>query len=268
MVGAPPFLARVLPPAGPAVPRLVVRGGARVMAVPGRYSVTYLLLGRSEVAIVDVGSAADAPRILASLAALDVPRRAVRCVVPSHLHFDHAMGIDALARALGVPVALGPVAWEHVARGWPLRFPRGRHLARNLLTWPLPGLPSLAREDWRHGLGFGFPWSRDAFRADLVALDPEGGLPGLPGWSVLPTPGHADDAIALFHEDGGVLVAGDTIRNFYGGEWNPVQVDAAAFRRTQALLTSLPVATACPGHGPVLEGTGRLARLKTPRWRP
>ena len=133
-----------------------------------------------------------------------------------------------------------------------------------MATWPLQGLPFFPLVDWREGMDFGFPWSRNRFDADLgPPLEPGDALPGLPGWRVLATPGHADDAVCLHHAAAGLLVAGDTVRNFHGGEWNPLLVDEAAFSETRRELLALPVEVVFPGHGPVLEGRGVLERLRT-----
>ena len=260
-----PLLARLLAPAGPASARLVTGGDAAVMAVPGRYSVTYLVLGPGAVAVADVGSAADVPRILAALDWLGRPAREVRCVLPTHLHFDHVMGIDVLARRLGVPVAMGRVAHEHVTGGRGLRFPRGPRFSRIFWgAWLMQGMPFPTARDWLRGLDFGTPWGRDRFRAPLwPAVDHGTPMPGLPGWTVLATPGHADDAIGLYHAGAGFLVAGDTVRNFLGGEWNPLVVDEDAFSRTRSMLRGLDIRAVFPGHGPVLEGPGVLDRLRS-----
>lgn len=259
-----PLLARWLAPAGPPAVRLVRRGGAAVLAVPGRYSVSYLLLTAEAVAVVDVGSAADVPRILAALEWLGRAPAEVRHVVPTHLHFDHVMGIDVLARHLRAPVTLGRTAFEHVLRGSRLRFPPGARSWHAVATWPLQGLPFFPAADWLGGMGFGFPWSRNRFTAALgPALEPGGDIPDLPGWTVLATPGHSDDAVCLHHPEAGLLVAGDTVRNFHGGEWNPLLVDEVAFAETRRALLAQRVEFVFPGHGPVLEGPDVLTRLRT-----
>jgi glyoxylase-like metal-dependent hydrolase (beta-lactamase superfamily II) len=183
---------------------------------------------------------------------------------------DHIMGVDALALRLGVPVTLGTVAHAVVTAGRPSRFPRPLHLLRAIPTYFLQGAPLVPVVDLRRGLDFGFPWSKNRFRAPLAAFaaDPEP-LPGLPGWRVLDTPGHADDAICLYHAAAGFLVAGDTIRNFLGGEWNPLLCDAAAYADTRRRLAELPVRTIFPGHGPLIEGEAAMHALRTlPAWMP
>jgi hydroxyacylglutathione hydrolase len=260
-----PLFARLTAPAGPPRARLVERAGAAVMAVPGRYSVSYLLLGEDAIIVADVGSATDVDLILRALEWLGRPRRQVRAVMPTHLHFDHIMGIDPLARRLGVPVLLGDVAAAHVRRGVSPRYPGGWRLWRAVLTWPMQGLPFPPLADWQGGLDFGFPWAHNAFRAPLGPVLTDGApLPDLSGWTALATPGHAPDDVCLYHAAARFLVAGDTVRNFLGGEWNPLITAPDAMRRTRARLAALPVETVFPAHGPVLEGPDVLRRLRDP----
>ncbi len=258
-----PLMARLSAPPGPAEARLVQRGSAAVLAVPGRYCVSYLLLGPRSVTAVDVGSAADLPQILAAMNWLGRPSQSLRQVIPSHLHFDHIMGVDALARRCGAQVLLGRTARQAVAGQRRLRWPPKRNLPRGFVTWLMQGMPLLPAEDWHDGLDFGFPWGKNRFQAPLApALDHGDAVPGLPGWVLLETPGHADDAVALYHRQARFLVAGDTARNFLGGEWNPMICDRQAFARTRELLQQLSVETLFPAHGPLLQGPRVLWRLR------
>ena len=261
-----PLLARLTAPAGPPEPRIVARAGATVVAVPGRYCVSYLLLGPDAVVIADIGSLTDHPLLHQALAWIDRPASQVQTILPTHLHMDHVIGIDAFARRLGVPVTLGLVAHDAVTRGRKLRFPRGLHTLRALPTYLMQGAPPPALPDWSTRLDFGFPWSRNRFRAALAPPLADGDeLPGLPGWTVLHTPGHADDAICLHHRAARFLVAGDTVRNFLGGEWNPLGCDPEDYDRTKQRLRALSpeVETVFPGHGPILDGRGVINRLRT-----
>jgi glyoxylase-like metal-dependent hydrolase (beta-lactamase superfamily II) len=263
-----PLVARLLAPAGPAVPRTLERAGARVVVVPGRYSVSYLVVAPDGgVAIIDAGSITDGPAILKALKTVGSAPRDVRMLIPSHLHCDHIAGMDRLALCLGAPVALGRVARELVDAGRRLRFPGLSAAWHTFGGWPLQGAPIVPLEDWRRGWDFGFPWSRNRFRAGRGPTLEDGMvLPGFPGWTVLETPGHSDDTISLWHAASGFLVCGDTVRNFYGGEWNPLVTDAAAFAATRKRLRGLPVRTVFPGHGPVLDGSRVLRKLMIVRW--
>lgn len=247
-------------------PATADRPSAAVLAVPGRYSVTYLLLGPQDAAIVDCGSEEDIGRVLAALAWLGRPLSSVRYVLPTHLHFDHILGVDRLCERLRIPLALGRVAAEHVARGAPLRFPPRRYLLRAVPTWPMQGMPVFSRGDWAH-LRYGFPWSRNRFRARRGPVLRDGDpLPGLPGWTALETPGHSDDSLCLYHRGAGWLVTGDTLRNFLGGEWNPLLADRGAYAQTRARLRALHVRHVLPGHGPVFETPEGLSAIPSRPW--
>lgn len=265
-----PLLARLLSPPGP--PELLRRraAGADVVALPGRYSVTYLLLGPQAVAAVDVGSAGDVPRIVAALRWLGRSTADLRWVVPTHLHFDHVMGVDKLAAETGAQVALGRRSWEAAAEGRRLRYPPRLRLWRALPTWPMQGLPFLHREDRSQGLTYGTPWGDNRFSAPLAPPLQHGAtLDGLPGWTVLHTPGHSDDSLCLWHAAAGFLVCGDTLRNFCGGEWNQLVTDPVDFAGTQTQLRALDVKAIFPGHGPLMEGPDVLQRVRVlPFWMP
>ena len=233
------------------------------MAVPGRYSVTYLIVREDALAIVDVGSISDHARILSAIDWLGRPKSQVRFVIPTHLHFDHAMGIDSLATTLGAHVALGEVALSAVREGRRLPYPKRYLLPKAVPTWIWQGMPVFAIDDLRRGGDFGFPWSRNRFQATTgPELQHKCELEGFPGWTVLSTPGHAADAICLYHAAAGFLIAGDTVRNYYGGEWNSLVCKFADYATTRSLLTSLPISTIFPGHGPVIEGDGVIKKVR------
>lgn len=257
---APPVLARWFTPAGPAGLTLVEAGDGRVLSVPGRYCVTQIIEGPDSLVLADVGSISDLPRIAAAVEWLGKP---VSLVVPTHLHFDHIMGIDAAAKRFGAGICLGQVARTYVESGRRLRFIRRVPAKMGFLVWLWQGLPLFAHEDIPGGFRFGFPWSRNPFTAPLAATLHDGrAVPGLPGWVALETPGHSDDAICLYHSDGGLLVAGDTVRNFQGGEWNTLMSAPAAYLNTQARLSALEIQAVFPGHGPVLIGDAIMTRLQ------
>ncbi len=60
----------------------------------------YLIERAGEYAFVECGTALGVPRLLALLEARGVDRSAVRYVIPTHVHLDHAGGAGALMQAL------------------------------------------------------------------------------------------------------------------------------------------------------------------------
>lgn len=246
-------------PAGPATPQVTAAGDARVISVPGRYTVTQIIDAPGGLALCDVGSGADIPVIEAVVRWLDKP---VVLVVPTHLHFDHIMGINPAAQRFGAEVALGELQHELIEGGRRPRPPKFRTLKHFFKPWFWQGLPFLAREDVPRGFGFGFPWSKNGFSPRGPILKDGAPVPHLDGWEAIATPGHTDEGICLFHRGAGFLVAGDTVRNYLGGEWNPIITDHAAYLRTIDRLKQLHVQAIFPGHGPVLHDHNVIQTLR------
>jgi len=256
---APPLVARLAAPAGP--PRLLsVRAGdVHVVAVPGRYCVSYVIAGDERLVVVDVGSARDVPGLQRVAEWLGKP---VGLIVLTHLHFDHIMGADFAARRLGAPLAMSRVADRCAEDGRSLRALVRWGMPHFWKTWVWQGAPPLSRWDVPYGLDFGFPWSHNRFRSSrLPALCDGDPVPHAAGWRVVDTPGHSDDGLCLYHRDAGLLVAGDTVRNFVGGEWNPLYTDMDDYRATAVRLAELRARVIMPGHGPILRGADLIDRL-------
>lgn len=257
------LLARMAPPVGAAEPRLTFRAGALVLTLPGRYSVTHLVVGDDALAAVDVGSVEDVPALLDAVRWLGRPLSQLRWIVVTHIHFDHLMGVDALAARTGARVAVSRRAFDAFQGGPPLRVPRGGRTTWHFLGgWFYQGLPFFAPADLPIVRRIGMTPSGNPFESPVEPLDDGQELPGLPGWTTVFTPGHSDDSHCLLHAGAGFLVAGDTVRNYLGGEWNGIQSDPDAYVGTRARLAALPVRTIFPGHGPVLDGEGIVTRLR------
>ncbi|MBI5529223.1 MAG: MBL fold metallo-hydrolase [Deltaproteobacteria bacterium] len=254
-----PFLTRVFSPAGPATPCVTESRGARVISIPGRYSVTQIVEGPRALVLADVGSVSDIPLVERAAEWVGKP---VGLVVPTHLHFDHIMGVDEAARRFGAAVALGELANTLVDEERKPRPPIFKTLKHFFVPWFWQGLPLFSREDIPGGLAFGFPWSRNPFTMRGPLLQTGKPVPMLEGWVTLHTPGHTDESICIYHPRSGFLVAGDTVRNYQGGEWNPIITDHAMYRDTIFRLLPLPVRAVFPGHGPVLTGERLLGRLR------
>ena len=65
-----------------------------------RFDAAYLVAEGGRAAFIDTGTAFAAPRLLAALDVLGLPRGAVDWVIATHVHLDHAGGVGQLMRAL------------------------------------------------------------------------------------------------------------------------------------------------------------------------
>ncbi len=64
------------------------------------FDAAYLVVHEGQAAFIDTGTAFAVPRLLATLHALGLANDAVRWVIPTHVHLDHAGGVGQLMAAL------------------------------------------------------------------------------------------------------------------------------------------------------------------------
>jgi glyoxylase-like metal-dependent hydrolase (beta-lactamase superfamily II) len=113
-------------------------------------------------------------------------------IILTHGHFDHIGSLKKLTEEWNVPV---------FAHNLEVPFLTGKS------SYPPPdpsvggGLMSL--------VSFLYPISPINIRNNLNVLPENGGVPGLPEWKYIHTPGHAPGHISLFRESDNVLIAGD-----------------------------------------------------------
>ncbi|MBV8347384.1 MAG: MBL fold metallo-hydrolase [Mycolicibacterium sp.] len=208
----------------------------------------YLITGEHAEVVVDPFR----PRIVEDLTDLLTGRALI--VTATHGHPDHISGAPALAIQHDGEVHLPATTLTYLDGDAEPRTPNLAKLAR---TWPvLFGQPF----DTKAALGFvtatsttGFGTSRGMLwkgPAPAGGLDDGAPLPGAPDWTVIATPGHTDDSIALWHNDSRTLISGDAVITMRKQpRFAPDTVDEAAAARTAARLRTLPVEHLLPGHG-------------------
>jgi glyoxylase-like metal-dependent hydrolase (beta-lactamase superfamily II) len=95
--------------------------GPGVYAIDTRYvrprlDAAHLLIDHGEAAFIDTGTAASIPHLLGALAALNLSPEAVRWVLLTHIHLDHAGGAGALMDALpAATLVVHPRGARHMA---------------------------------------------------------------------------------------------------------------------------------------------------------
>jgi len=182
----------------------------------------------------------------------------------THIHPDHSGSARELARAWDLPVHVHP-------RELPLAA--GRYLpqyANPLDRWLIA--PLLRFAPARRAAA---SQARSSLEGIARALGPDGGVPGLPDWECVPTPGHTPGHVSYFRARDRVLITGDAVltvnaRSLWGTLGGQHQIcgppristwDRTAAARSITRLAGLGPEVLAPGHGtPMTTGTAAALR--------
>jgi glyoxylase-like metal-dependent hydrolase (beta-lactamase superfamily II) len=159
-----------------------------------------------------------------------------RAIVLTHAHPDHAGSASDLAHMWDVTV--------YVRAGELPLPPSGR------IIGALAGVQLPSGREW------------------LSPIDPKAGVPGLPDWQVIPTPGHTRGHLALFREADRALIPGDAVltvnvnslgdvlspRHTLGGPPRIATWNWRAATESVSELARLEPSLLAPGHGRPMAG--------------
>ena len=205
----------------------------------------YLVAGDGEMVLVDTGPPGSETKVVRALDELGLPPHAVRNVVVTHHHPDHAGALAAVLRETGAQ------AWMHAADAAEVRLGNGfrpYRPASGVLSWALERVvvrPTPPRFEPA-------PVAREVTDGDV--------LPG--ALRAVWAPGHSAGQVALvWPEHGGVLVAADACTNLPVLAPSVIYEDLDVGRETLRQLAALDVDTAVFGHGRPIVG-GAAARLR------
>jgi glyoxylase-like metal-dependent hydrolase (beta-lactamase superfamily II) len=169
----------------------------------GLHAVNVYLIGSRDCwCLVDAGWPGHAAEIRQAAAGLFGDGSRPASILLTHCHPDHT----GAARELALEWACG--VWMH-PRDLPLANPDERAVREcggPLDLWViLPAMRLMGPRRMRAAL-------KKGSLGDVArALYPGQPLPGPPGWTVLPAPGHTPGHIALLREDDGVIITGDAL---------------------------------------------------------
>ena len=208
--------------------------------------------------LIDAGIPGSAERIARAAEARYGPDARPSAIVLTHGHFDHVGALRELARRWDVPI---------YAHELELPYLNGRS------AYPPPdptvgggAMALMARL---------YPRGPIDVRDRLQALPADGGVPEMPGWSWMHTPGHTPGHVSLFRTEDRLLIAGDAVvttkqesamavavqrRELHGPPMYYTQ-DWGAARDSVALLASLEPETLIAGHGRPMRGEAMRERL-------
>lgn len=193
-----------------------IAAGVHTIEVGGgitRSNVYFVGSGSSWV-LIDTGSANCGQRIQEAADSLFGPRAAPESILLTHDHPDHAGSTRELAQRWRCPVYLHPDELPLATVDEPRFFSTydryttssGRWTAPPLDRWIVLPVMHLVPRRRRAAM-----LSGATFRDSARALDPSAGVPCLPGWRCIPTPGHTPGHVAFFRPADRVLIAGDAV---------------------------------------------------------
>jgi glyoxylase-like metal-dependent hydrolase (beta-lactamase superfamily II) len=216
--------------------------------------------------LVDAGWANDGPRIERAAGTVFGAGSRPAAILLTHCHPDHDGSALALARSWGCPVYLHPAELP-IAVG---EFAAMVATAGPLDRWVI--LPLMRAMGGRRREAV---LARGSLRPVARTFEPGAGVPGLPGWQCIPTPGHTPGHVSYFRPQDRVLIAGDalvTVRinsltgllrprpGLSGPPWYTTW-DRRAARQSIRRLARLNPAVLAGGHGTPLTGTETAAAV-------
>lgn len=220
----------------------------------------YLVRSGQGWVLVDAGWPNAEQSIVAAAESLYGSGAEPAAIVLTHLHPDHSGSAPALARRWDVPVYVHPAELPQAPGKLVDEYanPLDRWVLRPLLrvlpegTMPTTDLTAVVRP-----------------------LDPAAGVPGLPDWTCVHTPGHTPGHVALFRGSDGVLLTGDALlttdlnslrgllsraTRVSGPPWIATW-DWPAAGASVAVLAGLRPRVLASGHGRVMAGPSSARQL-------
>ncbi|HEY8400123.1 MAG TPA: MBL fold metallo-hydrolase [Cytophagaceae bacterium] len=141
--------------------------------------------------LVDAGLQGSANRIKKTAEDLYGKGTKPEAIVLTHGHFDHVGALPELLKEWDVPVYAHPLELPYLTgkSKYPPSDPGAGGGALSIFSWIFPIKPINISQH--------------------IKEIPSDGIPELPGWKVINTPGHSPGHVSLFRERDRVLIAGD-----------------------------------------------------------
>jgi glyoxylase-like metal-dependent hydrolase (beta-lactamase superfamily II) len=221
-----------------------------------RLTAIHIVVERGHAAIIDTGGSRSAPRVIAALERLGVPRQNVDYVILTHVHLDHAGGAGALMQLFpNAQLTVHPRGARHIID--PLRLIEGtiavygEAFMDRVYGAVVPVQAERVIETAHE--------SRIVFQGrELVFFD---------------TPGHARHHVCIWDAKAGAIFTGDTFglaytelddahQRYIFPTTSPTQFDPDAAHRSLDLITDLaPEAAYLAHYGQVRDVAARAADL-------
>jgi glyoxylase-like metal-dependent hydrolase (beta-lactamase superfamily II) len=228
----------------------------------------YFVRAGAAWALVDAGWEGDAARIEAAARSLLGPDAVVAAILLTHDHPDHAGAARVLAETWRCPILLHP-AETAIASG---DFAAMERFAGPLDRWViLPAMRALGERRRAEVL------ARGSLAGLIRELGPDGAIPGLDGWTWVPTPGHTPGSVSFVRTADRVVLTGDALvtlrvnapsgfllgrQGLSAPPWYTTW-DRRAAAASIAALAALEPTVVGGGHGLPLAGPGTAAAVRS-----
>lgn len=201
--------------------------------------------------LVDTGIKGSAKKIISMAESLFGYGTKPQAIILTHGHADHSGSAEELLKCWDVPV------YAHLLEK---PYLTGRCAYPPVDPTVGGGLVSL--------LSIFFPVNPIDIHDDMIAIDVQNGIPELPEWRVIHTPGHTPGHISLFLPLNTTLIAGDAVAttkaesiiSVFGslkklsGPPKYITTDWVAAAESVRKIAELEPRIVASGHGPVMRG--------------
>lgn len=160
----------------------------------------YFVRSGDDWVLVDTAWSNRAAAIRAAAERLFGPNKPPAAILLTHFHPDHSGSARELARLWDLPVHVHPDEFPFAGGGYVPAY------AHPLDRWVVAPMMRVVPRHKREAMQ-----SRNSLEGTAVALCRRAGLPGLPDWEFIPTPGHTPGHVSYFRPADRVLITGDAL---------------------------------------------------------
>jgi glyoxylase-like metal-dependent hydrolase (beta-lactamase superfamily II) len=227
----------------------------------------YFVRSGSSWTLIDAGWAKDAPAIKRAAEGVFGANARPDAILLTHVHPDHSGSALELARI-----------WDRFVYVHPAELPAANGDAAAIIAaagplddWLILPLLRVMGRLRRDAILAG-----SSLKGAARPFDPSAGVPGLPDWECIPTPGHTPGHVSFYRPSDRVLITGDALvtmrvnsvsgfalgrQGLSGPPWY-TSWDWQAAKASVASLARLEPNVLAGGHGRPLTGAGTAAALR------
>jgi glyoxylase-like metal-dependent hydrolase (beta-lactamase superfamily II) len=216
--------------------------------------------------LIDAGWARDVSRIERAARSLFGADSSASAILLTHCHPDHAGSALSLARAWGCAVYMHPDELPIATADFAAMVASAGPLDRYVILPLMRAMGTRRREA---------VLAKSSLGDAASTFEAGDGVPGLPGWEGIPTPGHTPGHVSYFRASDRVLISGDALVTLKVNSWAGLLLQqpglsgppwyttwsARAARESIERLARLEPMVLAGGHGRPMTGDGTAAAL-------